>query len=307
MDTRRLHYFLVLAEELHFGRAALRLAISQPPLSVSIRQLEESIGAKLFERSHQQVRLTAAGKALIPAAQALLDRMESMLLEVQNVAHGVTGHLRIGYVGALLYQGLPELMQQFQQRHAGMQLSMRELNTCNQLSELAHGSLDVGFIHTSPLPAGLSSLRFSYDRLALCLPVQHPLAAAGELALNQLKEEPFILFARRFSPRYYDRIQSVLLAADIEPDTRWEARHWLGVVALVARGCGIALVPASLRFTAMAGVSYCPLPQSSLLLPSLCVWNSAEQRPLLSALIAMLRLPHQRLNPADDMLADRQG
>ncbi|WWH80032.1 LysR family transcriptional regulator [Erwinia aphidicola] len=152
MDTRRLHYFLVLAEELHFGRAALRLAISQPPLSVSIRQLEESIGAKLFERSHQQVRLTAAGKALIPAAQALLDRMESMLLEVQNVAHGVTGHLRIGYVGALLYQGLPELMQQFQQRHAGMQLSMRELNTCNQLSELAHGSLDAGFIHTSPCP-----------------------------------------------------------------------------------------------------------------------------------------------------------
>ena len=119
MDIRHLRYFLVLAEELHFGHAASRLLISQPPLSVSIRQLEESIGARLFERSHQQVRLTAAGQALIPAAQALITGMNTALDQVRDISRGVTGHLRVGFVGALLYQGLPALLQDCQQQRPG--------------------------------------------------------------------------------------------------------------------------------------------------------------------------------------------
>ncbi|VXD07671.1 LysR family transcriptional regulator [Enterobacterales bacterium 8AC] len=289
MDIRRLRYFLVLADELHFGRAASRLAISQPPLSVSIRQLEETIGARLFERSHQKVRLTAAGEALVPAAQALIDRMNSTMHQVRDVDQGVTGHLRIGFVGALLYQGLPRLLQQFQQSRAGLQLNMLELNTKDQLTELAHGSLDVGFVHASRLPEGVSSLLFSSEELVACLPQQHPLAGNAALNLRDLRDERFIVFSRQVSPYYYDRIQSLCFSAGIDPDIRCEARHWLSVLSLVAQGFGVALVPASLRSAAMAGVSFIALEEVALLSQAYCIWQTDDQRPILSAFLTAVR------------------
>ncbi|WP_024910327.1 LysR family transcriptional regulator [Chania multitudinisentens] len=289
MDIRRLRYFLVLADELHFGRAANRLAISQPPLSVSIRQLEETIGVKLFERSHQKVQLTAAGEALVPAAQALIDRMNHTMHQVRDVDKGVTGHLRIGFVGALLYQGLPALLQHFQQSRASLQLNMLELNSKDQLSELAHGNLDVGFVHASRLPDGLSSLLFSSEELVACLPQHHPLANQPMLKLHTLRDERFIVFSRQISPYYYDRIQSLCFTAGLDPDIRCEARHWLSVLSLVAQGFGVALVPASLRHSAMAGVSFVALEEGAMLSQAYCIWKTEDQRPVLAAFIAAVR------------------
>lgn len=289
MDIRRLRYFLVLADELHFGRAASRLAISQPPLSVNIRQLEESIGAKLFERNHQKVRLTAAGEALVPAAQALIDRMNSTMHQIRDIDNGVTGHLRIGFVGGLLYQGLPELLHQFQQSRPGLQLNMLELNTKDQLSELAHGSLDVGFIHSSRLPDGVSSLLFSCEKLVLCLPLHHPLANQQAVHLTQLRHDKFIVFSRQVSPYYYDRIQSLCLSAGIDPDIRCEARHWLSVISLVAQGFGIAVVPASLQHAAMAGVCFTTLEEVAPLSQAYCIWQTDDRRPLLAAFVEAVR------------------
>ncbi len=289
MDIRRLRYFLVLADELHFGRAANRLAISQPPLSVSIRQLEETIGAKLFERNHQKVRLTTAGEALVPAAQALIDRMNSTMHQVRDVDKGVTGHLRIGFVGALLHQGLPSLLQNFQQARAGLQLNMLELNTKDQLSELAHGSLDVGFVHTSRIPDEISSLLFSSEALVACLPQQHPLADRQTLNLSELCNDQFVVFSRQVSPYYYDRIQSLCFTAGIDPDVRCEARHWLSVISLVAQGFGVALAPASLQRSSIAGVRFIALEQAALLSQAYCIWRTNDQRPMLAAFIAAVR------------------
>ncbi len=299
MDIRRLRYFLVLADELHFGRAAQRLAISQPPLSVNIRQLEERIGAKLFERNHQQVRLTAAGEALVPAARALIDRMNSTLQQVRDVDNGVTGHLRIGFVGALLYQGLPSLLQQFQHTHAGLRLNMLELNTQDQLSELAHGGLDVGFVHASRLPHGVSSLLFASEELVACLPLRHSLSHQSVVNLHVLADERFIVFSRQLSPYYYDRIQSLCFTAGVDLDIRCEARHWLSVISLVAQGFGIALVPASLHHTALAGVRFIALEEA---MPSLsqtyCIWQTGDRRPMLDAFIHTVR--HIAECPATD-------
>lgn len=289
MDIRRLRYFLVLADELHFGRAASRLSISQPPLSVSIRQLEETIGAKLFERSHQKVRLTAAGEALVPAAQALIERMNSTMHQVRDVDQGVTGHLRIGFVGALLYQGLPRLLQQFQLSRAGLRLNMLELNTKDQLTELTHGSLDVGFVHASRLPEGVSSLLFSSEELVACLPQQHLLAGKAALNLRELRDDKFIVFSRQVSPYYYDRIQSLCFTAGLDPDIRCEARHWLSVLSLVAQGFGVALVPASLEGSSMAGLCFIALEEVALLSQAYCIWQTDDQRPVLSAFITAVR------------------
>lgn len=289
MDIRRLRYFLVLAEELHFGRAANRLAISQPPLSVNIRQLEETLGVRLFERNSQGVRLTAAGEALVPAAQALIERMDVTISLVRDVEKGITGHLRIGFVGSLLYRGLPQLLENFQRGREGLQLHLQELNSGDQLLELSHNSLDVGFVHASQLPGGLSSLPFSSEPFVACLAQQHPLAGRSSLALRELYGERFIVFARSVSPYYYDHIQSICAAAGVYPDVRYEARHWLSVVSLAAQGMGVALVPACLRHSALSGAKFIPLEDVAALSRIDCVWRESDRRPAVSAFVIAVR------------------
>ncbi|RZJ24464.1 MAG: LysR family transcriptional regulator, partial [Haliea sp.] len=141
MEFRHLRYFLVLAEELHFGRAARRLAISQPPLSLNIQQLEASVGARLFVRNSKSVQLTAAGRALVPAARALLDQAAQAASHARAVGDGMAGSLVIGFAGTLLYSGLPQIIERFQSQHAQVRLKLRELSSSEQLVELAHDRL----------------------------------------------------------------------------------------------------------------------------------------------------------------------
>jgi DNA-binding transcriptional LysR family regulator len=289
VDIRRLRYFLVLAEELHFGRAASRLAISQPPLSVNIRQLEEAIGVQLFERNSRGVRLTAAGQALVPAARALLESAEAAVRMARDVESGITGQLRLGFVGGMLYRGFPQLLTRFQQRHPALRLNLVELNSKDQLIELVHGSLDAGFVHSARLPGELSSLQFSSERFLACLPQAHPLAQRRTIALHELREERFVVFSRDVSPYYYDCIQSIFSEAGLHPDTRCEARHWLSVVSLVAQGLGAALVPVALRHSRMAGAHFVELEQETILSQTYCTWRTDNERPLLSAFLTAVR------------------
>lgn len=289
MDMRHLRYFLALADELHFGRAANRLAISQPPLSVSIRQLEASLDVALFERHPQGVKLTAAGEALVPAAQAMIERMQMTVKHIRDVERGILGHLRIGFVGALVFQGLSALADRFQCPRAQLQLQLLERNTRDQLAGLTHGNLDVGFVHSSRLPDGVSSLLFSSDPFVVCLPQQHRLAERPLLSLHELQAENLIVFSRELSPDYYDHIQAVCFNAGIYPDVRYESRHWLSVVALVAQGLGVALVPASLGNAPLNGLQFTPLDSVIITSQIYCVWREGDNRPLLSAFLDNVR------------------
>ncbi|MFZ4834647.1 LysR family transcriptional regulator [Rouxiella sp. Mn2063] len=289
MDMRHLRYFLALADELHFGRAANRLAISQPPLSVSIRQLEASLGVQLFERHSQGIKLTAAGEALVPAAQGMIERMQMIVKHIRDVERGVIGHLRIGFVGALVLQGLSTLVDRFQRQRAQLQLQLLERNTRDQLAELTHGNLDVGFVHSARLPDGISSLLFSSDPFVVCLPSQHHLAERARLSLHELQADNVIVFSRELSPDYYDHIQAVCFEAGIYPDVHYESRHWLSVVALVAQGLGVALVPASLGNAPLNGVKFAPLAGVIMTSQTYCVWREGDNRPLLSAFLDSVR------------------
>lgn len=280
MEFRHLRYFLALAEELHFGRAAQRLSISQPPLSLNIQQLEASVGARLFERNSKGVRLTAAGKAFVPRARALLDQAREAAHHARDVDRGLAGRLRIGCVGAALYCGLPRLLSDFQQRHPSLRLALRELNSQDQLLELAHGQLDLGFVHSRRVPREMSRRLFASEPFVCCLPVGHALAARAGVPLSALRAEPFVLFARAASPDYHERILAICSAAGFEPEIRHEARHWLSVVALVSQGLGVALVPAALARSGVGGAAFVPL--SDRVPPSQCwcVWNTRHENPV---------------------------
>src|SRR5690606_1565759 len=199
MEFRHLRCFTVLAEELHFGRAAQRLAITQPPLSLNIQQLEASVGARLFERNSRGVSLTAAGEAFLPRATALLEQAAQAAREARVVGQGLAGQLQIGFAGTVLYRGLPQVLRDFAAAHPKLRLALRELSSSEQLVELVHDRLDLGFVHTTRVPTGFSQILVSSQPFMACLPANHPLVCEALLSLEQLTGDGFAIVMRAVS------------------------------------------------------------------------------------------------------------
>lgn len=292
MELRHLRYFLALADELHFGRAAQRLAISQPPLSVAIQQLEAEAGAPLFVRHSRGVQLTAAGQALVPAARATLEQAAQALHAARDAASGQVGRLAVGFAGTMLYRGLPQMLRRFQAAHPRLALTLRELSSSEQIVELKHGRLDAGFAHVAHAPAGLAGLLVSSQAFVACLPAGHALARRRRLPLAALAGEPLALVSREVSPDYHARILHACQAAGFAPQPLHELRHWLSVVSLVSQGLGVALVPAALQQAGLAGAAFVPVADPHGELPryeTRCLWQPARDQPALGLLLQAVR------------------
>ena len=282
MKLHQLRYFAVLAEELHFGRAAQRLAITQPPLSGAIKALEDELGTSLFERDSKRVALTPAGLALRAEAQQVLERMDRATAAVRAVANGLHGRLEIGATGSMLYRELPAILQRFQAATPGVEVLLRELSTAQQIDELLRGQLDAGFVNASTVPPQLAKLSLADDHFVCCLPTNHPMASSLSVRLTELADEPFVMFAREVAPANHDNVLAVFNQAGIHPRLVHAARQWLTVIAMVAHGLGIALVPASMARSRMDGVVFVPLARQPTRSTALVVWRP----PLASAALA---------------------
>lgn len=277
MEFRHLRYFLVLAEELHFGRAAQRLSMTQPPLTLNIQQLETAVGAQLFQRNSRGVRLTEAGQALVPAARALLDQAARVVREARDVGEGVSGTLQIGFAGTVLYRGLPNVLTEFGRAHPRLRTVLKELSSSEQLIELMNDRLDVGFVHTTRIPAGFAQVLVSSQPFVVCLPLGHRHASEVHVALGDLRGEPFALVSRTVSPDYHDRLLSMCAQAGFDPEIRYELRHWLSVVSLVSQGLGVALVPAALQSAGLPGVEFRPLTVETPAYETHCLWKASRE------------------------------
>jgi DNA-binding transcriptional LysR family regulator len=262
MEFRHLRCFLVLADELHFGRAAQRLAMTQPPLSLNIRQLEETLGARLFDRDSKGVRLTAAGAAFRESARLLMSQAEGARQLVREVAAGAVGRLGVGFVGSVLFRGLPGWIAAFRERHPRVEVRLTELNSQEQVDALMRDELDLGFVHTRRVPDALAVERVLADDFLCCMPSGHRLARRKAVAIGDLRDEPFVLFSRRGSPDYHARIVAMCAEHGFEPRLQHEGRHWLSVVSLVAQGLGVSVVPAPLQRAGLAGAVFKPLAEA---------------------------------------------
>lgn len=289
MEFRHLRYFLVVAEELHFGRAARRLSISQPPLSLNIQQLEASVGARLLTRNSKQVTLTAAGRAFVPAARALLDQAAQAAALAKDVGQGMAGSLTIGFAGTMLYSGLPEILARFQAEHPLLRVMLRELSSSEQLIELAHERLDLGFVHTTRVPPELSQVLVASQAFVCCLPATHPLAGKKTISPGLLQGEPFAVVSRTVSPDYHDRIVQTCLDAGFYPEIRYELQHWLSVVSLVSQGMGVALVPKALLQSALPGTAFIALDASMTPYETHCLWKTSRDNAALVAFVDAVR------------------
>lgn len=282
MELRHLRYFVALAEELHFGRAALRLAITQPPLSFAIQSLENELEVRLFERDNKRVSLTAAGKAYLAEARAILERLEHANDTARSVAAGRQGRLDIGFTGSMVYRDVPQIVSRFSQEHPGIEVTLRELSSVEQIEGLRHGQLHAGFVNTTLVPEGLDGQQLPNDSFVCCLPSNHPYAARPEIDLKELSGEPFIMFVREISPANYDNVIAICRQAGFEPQTQYAARQWLTIVALVANGLGVSLVPASTSRSGIAGACFVPIRSTQAYSTAYLLWQPNGKNPALN-------------------------
>lgn len=298
MKVHLLRYFIVLAEELHFGRAAERLSITQPPLSSALKALEEEVGVLLVERNSKHVALTAAGAAFLNEARLVLERMAIAGETARAVAGGMRGRLDVGITGSMIYRGVPRIVNTFNQRLPDIELNLREMSSSEQIDALQHGHIHAGFINTNAVPEPLASLPLADDTLVCCLPEGHRLAGGRDVDLAQLAQENFVMFSRDVAPANHDNVIAVFSRAGIHPRTRHAARQWLTVVALVAAGVGVALVPASIANAGIRGARLLPIRGMAPKSVGVLAWKAGSDRAVLESFVAiaqeMLAAPQAR-------------
>jgi DNA-binding transcriptional LysR family regulator len=294
MKFQVLRYFTVLAEELHFGRAAARLAITQPPLSGAIKALELDLGVRLLERDSKHVQLTPAGETFLVEAKHILDRCTRAAAAVKAVASGQRGQLVIGVTGSMFYREVPAVAAHFEKRMPGIYLVFRELASNEQIEALLHRQLDAGFINAGSVPPQLSAVPLKEDVFVCCLPEGHPLAGGKHVSVASLAGERVVMFARDVAPANHDNVIAIFNRAGVFPHTCHAARQWLTVIVMVANGLGVSLVPASLARSGVHGVRFLPLDDDRSVSHAVLTWRPDSRSPALDALIACT----QRLAPA---------
>lgn len=257
---RHLRYFVTVAEERHFGRAAARLHMAQPPLSQQIRRLEADLGVELLSRTTRRVDLTAAGEAYLERARAILAAVDTAADEARRVAAGTVGHVTIGCVGSATYSLLPALSRRLAADLPGVEFSFRgEMLVADQLDALRAGTIDVALLRPPVADGSLTVRTLRAERLVVALPSGHALAARRRLRVADLAEADLIVHSAGRRSAMYDVVRRLFADAGEAPRIRHEVGETSTLVTLVAGGLGVAVVPEPVSALALAGVAYVPL------------------------------------------------
>jgi DNA-binding transcriptional LysR family regulator len=289
VELRQLRYFVAVAEELHFRRAAARLHISQPPLSQQIGQLEDELGCRLLNRTRRSVELTPAGETFLRDARAMLGELEAAVATARRVDAGQAGLLRVSFVGSALLSIVPGIIQRFRRGRPEVEIELRERSTLAQLRALSVGVVDVGLVRPPIEPDdALHTEVVMRERTVAAIPAGHPLARLARVPLKRLAAEPLVLFPREQAPGFHDLLTGRLAATGTSPHVVQYAPEMLTIIGLVAAGIGVSPVPASVARLGLEGVTYRPLvgaPATELV----AVTRANETSPLIEAFVADAR------------------
>ncbi|RAI34829.1 LysR family transcriptional regulator [Rhodoplanes roseus] len=280
MDLLRLKSFLVLAETLHFGRAAARLGIAQPHLSRRIRDLEAEIGVSLFTRSQRRVELTAAGATLRLRATRIVEEVEKAKIEARQVGTGAAGRLRIGFIHSSTYGMLPAIIRSFRAMRPAVMLDLVEMTMVEQVRALRAGDIDIGLLRSLPDVPDIAFETVLREPFRLAVPADHGFAGRRSVALREMSGQPLVLFPRETSPLFHARITAAFERAAVTPVIVQEATQIHTVMGLVAAGIGLALVPSSAERLPRAGAVLIDLVDPPEPADVSVAWRAAS-RPLL--------------------------
>ncbi len=291
MELRHLRYFSTVATELHFGRAAEKLHIAQPPLSKQIQDLEAELGFELFNRTKRSISLTPAGQAFLVEVTQIFQQLDRAIDIGKKTSRGELGQISIGFVGSATYNILPVMLQQFRDRYPHVQIELHELTTDRQLIWLREGRIDVGLIRPPVIGIDFASQIIFQESLVVALPIDHHLARLDTIELSSLATEPFILFPRQLAPGLYDPIIAICQAAGFSPQVVQECIQMQTIVSLVSANMGVSILPESIQEAQRQGVVYKPIVASfgtEKLATIAIVWRLNDDSPTINGLLDLI-------------------
>ncbi|WP_067620928.1 LysR family transcriptional regulator [Alicyclobacillus acidiphilus] len=288
MELRQLEYFIAVAEELHFGRAASRLGMTQPPLSQQIRQLEDELGVLLFHRTNRRVELSDAGRVYLGEVRrlfALLQQAEQMARKAQL---GKMGRLVLGFVGSATYDVLPSVIRVYQDQYPDVDLVLHEMPTPDQIDALLNGTIDVGVLRPPTSHPALTVRTIRRDQCVAVVPVSHRLAAEKSITMKQLRGEQLILVSRSIWPGLYDSIVTLFHEAGVSPSIRLEVTEVQTVVGLVGAEIGVSILPGSTQHVHTRDVRYLPITGERPQVEMGVAWRREDQSEVLKQFLAVI-------------------
>jgi DNA-binding transcriptional LysR family regulator len=309
MELRHLRYFAAVADELHFGRAAQRLRIAQPPLSQQIRHLEDELGVALFHRTKRRVALTEAGQAFLARVRVILATAGDAVTEAQRVARGELGRVVIGFMSAAMLDQFPVILRGFRRGFPDAEVQLAQMPSNEQLKAVASGHIDVGFVdisHRTPIVmVGDTAVRVERawsEALLVALPPDHALARRNAVALADLATEPFVTLPRQPATGFYDQIIGLCQAAGFSPTVRQEASQLPAMLTLVAAGLGVAIVPCCVCPQWRDQIAFRPLAEPASIDVTM-IWRTDDVSPVLAAFRDAVHRESRDATLADSMQA----
>lgn len=288
---RHLWLFLNVAEEQHFGRAAKKLGMSQPPLTEQIKVLEHALNLQLFERSRRGTKLTPAGKAILPAVKKLADQLENLEIAVREAAQGQIGTLTIGAISSSIIEVLPQFIEYTKAHFPNLTIHVKEIDSVEAVDALENGEIDLAFARLEgDLGKSIESRPLIREQLAIALPEKHPLVHLGKIRLADLSNEQFIMFARKISPLSFDTLTSMCRKYGFFPKILHEVRSVASQIAFVGCGQGVALVPYSITRFSYPNVIILPLEENLDFITTAIAWHKDRDNHLLEPLLNSLGL-----------------
>ncbi|MEX5584303.1 LysR family transcriptional regulator [Pseudomonas lurida] len=291
MELRHLRYFIAVAEELHFGRAAQVLGISQPPLSQQIQALEQEVGARLFERTNRRVELSEAGRLFLQEARLVLAQVDKAADVARRAQLGELGELKIGFTSSAPFNSsIPQAIFAFRQAFPAVHLNLQEMSSTEVAESLVDESIQVGLMRPLPLPDSLSVVELMREPLVAVLNAGHPLVEASErgLHLAQLAQEPFVFFPRTYGSGLYAQLLNLARDAGFSPHFAQEAGEAMTIIGLVAAGLGVSVLPASYQRIRIDGVVYRTLLDPEAVTAVWLVQRKGAQTPMAKAFVELL-------------------
>ncbi|OGW25883.1 MAG: hypothetical protein A2X59_12980 [Nitrospirae bacterium GWC2_42_7] len=285
MELRHLRYFVAVAEELHFTKAAVRLHIAQPPLSQQIHNLEEELGIKLFERVKRTTRLTDAGICFFKEAKQILLHVEQASETARRVDRGETGRLAVGFVGSVVHTFLPKTFRLFRERFPHVELVLYELNSNEQAKAILDKRFDIGFLYPHFHDDRLQLQTIVRAPFVVAMPNKHILSSLKKIDIKELAQEPFIVLTRSSEPVIRDTFISMCHSAGFSPKIAQEASQIQTVLGIVASGLGICLVPDHIKNIKRPGVLYKPLSGSPPIVELAVAWRDDSHSPLIESFV----------------------
>jgi DNA-binding transcriptional LysR family regulator len=292
MELRQLRYFQMLAEELHFGRAAQRLGIAQPALTQQIQSLERDLGARLFQRTKRSVHLTIAGRLTLEQATRTLEQAERTATIARKAGRGEQGSVEIGYVGSAAFSGiLSKITFDYRKTNPDIELHLHELDITQQVDDVSNGRIDVGFIRppVRQWPDGMASLTLSREPIIIALPKGHPLSRRRAVPLAALTNESFITTYFEEGVGFHAQVAAMCRAGDLAPRITQRGRQFAAITSLVGAGLGVAFAPDSLRNLRVPNVVYRPLDGAKGTTELALIFRKFEQAPAAVSFIAKAR------------------